>query len=140
MDISLKIKTLRLEKKMEQTELSELMNMSSAMISMYELGKKKPSLKAIYKLSEIFGVNPNYFLEEKLTESSSIIKSESISEKLYSELKLQFEFLQRNFERVIEENGRLSRTLENLTSTGNFLEGNNLSASPISEVVALAAA
>jgi transcriptional regulator with XRE-family HTH domain len=100
------------------------------MISQYERGKRKPPLKAIYKLAELFEVSPNFFLEENNELVQTESKSESISEKLYSELKLQFEFLQRNFERVIEENGRLSRTLENLTSTGNFQEGSNLSVSP----------
>lgn len=139
MGIGQKIKELRVRKNLTQMQLAEAIGMINDMVSFYEKEQKKPSLKAIEKMAKVFEVNTNYFLDEK--QESIQFNSESISEKLYSELKLQFEFLQRNFERVIEENGRLSRTLENLTSTGNFQEGNNLSALPIiGEVVTLAAA
>jgi transcriptional regulator with XRE-family HTH domain len=134
MNTGLKIKALRLEKKLEQTELADLMGMSSNMVSMYELGKKTPSLKAIQKMANVFGVSVNYFLDEE-NNNDLPVTNESITEKLYSELKFEFDFLRRNFERVIEENGRLSRTLENLSS--NFQGGNNQHALQECKVVTL---
>ena len=128
MDIGVKIKNLRSQKNLGQVELAKILGISDASISSYEIGRTKPSLKVIHKMADVFGVDVAYLIGESTSEIQVNTKDSSLTEKLYNELKSQFEFLQRNFERVIEENGRLSRTLENITSSGNFRAGNSYSA------------
>jgi transcriptional regulator with XRE-family HTH domain len=145
MDIGLKIKHLRIEKKWEQSDLAKKLNKSVEIISQYERGKSLPPLRVRYMLSEVFEVSPNYFLTESNELSETKAKSEtittSVADKAIEELKKQLDFMQRNFERVIEENGRLSRTIENFSANGNFLEGNGSYSSPVpGEVVILRAA
>lgn len=136
MDIGLKIRRLRIEKKLEQIELANMMSMSSNMISMYELGKKRPSVKAIVKMAEIFEVSPNYFLEEKVELiRSTNTNSSTITEKAVEELKVQLEFLRRNFEAVVQENRDLVRII-----SGNFPGGDGFGSSPLGEADTLMAA
>lgn len=135
MSIGQKIKHLRFKKNLEQNELAELIGMSSEMVSLYERNKNIPSPKAIKKIAKVFEVTPDYFLQENTEEITAIRnfnetntkKDDTITEKLYEELKKQIDFLQTNFSRVVEENGRLTKIVDNLTAGGNFPEGNNQS-------------
>ncbi len=135
MSIGQKIKLLRFKKNLEQNELAKLIGMSNDMISLYERDKNIPSPKAIKKIAKVFEVTPDYFLQENTEEITAIRnfnevntkKDDTITEKLYEELKKQIDFLQTNFSRVVEENGRLTKIVDNLTAGGNFQEGNNQS-------------
>ena len=57
-----RIKTLRLEKKMTQQELGDILNVTKVSIHCYETGKRVPTIDTIVDLSNIFGVDINYLL------------------------------------------------------------------------------
>lgn len=57
-----RIKQLRQRADMTQLELARSLNVSSALISAYELGERKPSLKILTQLTDIFQVSSDYLL------------------------------------------------------------------------------
>lgn len=57
-----RLKELRLEKEMQQTELAEMLNLRSSAISKYEKGITQPSIETLIKLSEIFEVTIDYLV------------------------------------------------------------------------------
>jgi len=63
--LSEKIKILREGRNLSQKELAEAIGVSDVMISLYEQGKKKPSLSTIVKLAEYFNVTTDYLLGAK---------------------------------------------------------------------------
>ena len=52
-----RIKQLRRRADMTQLELAQSLNVSSALISAYELGERKPSLKILTQLADLFQVS-----------------------------------------------------------------------------------
>ncbi len=58
MNIGSKIRKLRKEKKLTLEELSKKTGLSLSYISLIERGLKNPSLKALEKIAECFGINP----------------------------------------------------------------------------------
>lgn len=57
-----RIKQLRKENNLTQMELAKRLNMSDAIITMYENGKRTPSIEALVKLSQIFNCSVDYLL------------------------------------------------------------------------------
>lgn len=57
-----RIKRLRQRDNLTQQELAKRLNVSSALISAYELGDRNPSLKNLFELSDIFQVSSDYLL------------------------------------------------------------------------------
>lgn len=57
-----RIKQLRLKANLTQAELARILNVSSALISAYELGERKPSLELLVSLTDTFGVSSDYLL------------------------------------------------------------------------------
>lgn len=57
-----RIKQLRRRADMTQLELAQSLNVSSALISAYELGERKPSLKILTQLADLFQVSSDYLL------------------------------------------------------------------------------
>lgn len=62
MFIGSRLKGLRKEKKMTQSELGELLNVTKVSVCCYEKGTRTPSLETLDDLSNIFGVKVDYFL------------------------------------------------------------------------------
>ena len=62
MEISEKIKSLRLRQNMTQKELGELLDVSTVSIRHWESGTKNPSMFAIISLARIFRVSTDYIL------------------------------------------------------------------------------
>ena len=60
--VSEKIKSLRIKKGLTQSELAQLLNCSSSVISSYELGTKRPSYENLTTLARIFSVSTDYLL------------------------------------------------------------------------------
>lgn len=58
--IGKKIRDLRKENKMTQTELGKKLNLTKVSISCYENGSRLPSLETLYKICDIFGVTLPY--------------------------------------------------------------------------------
>ena len=57
-----RLRTLRTEKKITQTEMSLRLGISTIMISSYELEKRQPSYGVLIKLAAFFGVTADYLL------------------------------------------------------------------------------
>ena len=57
-----RLKNLREQKGMTQTELADLINVTKVSVCCYESGKRTPSLETLDDLSNIFGVRSDYFL------------------------------------------------------------------------------
>jgi transcriptional regulator with XRE-family HTH domain len=61
-NLSERLRTLRTEKKITQTEMSQRLGISTIMISSYELEKRQPSYAVLIKLAAFFGVTADYLL------------------------------------------------------------------------------
>ena len=57
-----RIKQLRLKAGLTQAELAQELKVSTALISAYELGERKPSLDLLAGLADVFGVSSHYLL------------------------------------------------------------------------------
>lgn len=57
-----KIRDLRNQKRMSQTELSKILHVSQQTVTKWETGKAEPSSSALTKLSEYFNVSADYLL------------------------------------------------------------------------------
>lgn len=57
-----RLRALRLEKRITQTEMSQRLGISTIMISSYELEKRQPSYDVLIKLAAFFGVSADYLL------------------------------------------------------------------------------
>lgn len=57
-----RIKQLRKEFKITQQELADKIGGAKCTIAMYENGKRKPSIKVLFKLSKIFDCSIDYIL------------------------------------------------------------------------------
>jgi transcriptional regulator with XRE-family HTH domain len=62
MKLGERIKELRKEKDMTQSELSILLEVDSSLISKWELGKKRPVYEDLIKMAKYFGVTTDYLL------------------------------------------------------------------------------
>ncbi|PMQ01457.1 MAG: XRE family transcriptional regulator [Dictyoglomus sp. NZ13-RE01] len=58
MDVGKKIKKLRKERRMTLEELSKKTGLSLSYLSLIERGLKNPSLKALQKIADSFGISP----------------------------------------------------------------------------------
>ena len=61
--VGLRIKYKRREKGMLQDELAEKMGIGAGQLSCIELGKYLPTTQNIYKICDILGEDPNYYLK-----------------------------------------------------------------------------
>lgn len=57
-----RIKELRQERKMKQSELGKLLRCTPTAVSNYETGFRSPDIETIHKLCEIFGCTSDYLL------------------------------------------------------------------------------
>lgn len=60
--VGIRIKHKRKEKDLTQDELSELMNISPGQLSCIERGVYLPTTQNVYKICDILGEEPNYYL------------------------------------------------------------------------------
>lgn len=61
-DISHRIKELREIKKLSQVQFAKALGVTSASISFYENGKRKPELSFLNTVTHVFGVNGNWLI------------------------------------------------------------------------------
>lgn len=57
-----RLKLLRIEKKLSQPELAQLVGVSKGMISFWENGINEPTIANLVKLSQILDVSADYLL------------------------------------------------------------------------------
>ena len=65
--IGRKIRTLRINRQMTQEDLAFMLETSPSYVSNIENGKKKPSLKKLGEISDIFGVSINDLLSVSIS-------------------------------------------------------------------------
>ncbi|MBO4600751.1 MAG: helix-turn-helix transcriptional regulator [Bacilli bacterium] len=57
-----RLRTLRINKGLNQHTLADMLGVSKSLISCYENGKRKPTIENIIAFMEIFGVSSDYLL------------------------------------------------------------------------------
>ena len=62
MEFSVRLKELRVDNDMSQTELAEKLNFKASAISKYEKGITQPSIDTLKSLAEIFSVTVDYLI------------------------------------------------------------------------------
>ena len=62
MEFSVRLKELRVDNDMSQTELAEKLNLKASAISKYEKGITQPSIDTLKNLAEIFSVTVDYLI------------------------------------------------------------------------------
>lgn len=78
--IGLKLKEIRLNNGMTQTELAKRLGLSHTTICLYESDSRKPSIARITEIATIFNVSADYFFygnveDEQLSEKMTTIKA-----------------------------------------------------------------
>ena len=73
-----RIKQLRNELNITQQELADKINCAKCTIAMYENGKRKPSIKVLFKLSKIFDCSIDYILGKSSVRSTEVIELSNI--------------------------------------------------------------
>ena len=61
-NLGTRLRTLRLERNITQTEMSKRIGVTKAMISSYELEQRQPSYDVLIKLAAYFGATTDYLL------------------------------------------------------------------------------
>ncbi|MCU5656434.1 helix-turn-helix transcriptional regulator [Bacillus mycoides] len=78
--LSIRVKTLRKERKWSQRELGEKVDVSESFISKVESGKKQPSREVTAKIAEVLNVTTDYLLgrseDHELNEEENKIVTE----------------------------------------------------------------
>lgn len=85
-----RLKDLRQEKKISQTELASALNISNRTISMYEQGNSEPNVEILSKIADYFNVTADYLIGRtscKNVENQSISDSLGIDERTIDILK-----------------------------------------------------
>lgn len=62
METSEVIRNLRIKNNLSSKELSKILNISESSVSLYESGKRKPSIGLIIKIADYFSVSTDYLL------------------------------------------------------------------------------
>jgi DNA phosphorothioation-dependent restriction protein DptG len=83
-DLGNRIKQLRINRQLNQTQLAKLLSCSSSVVSAYEANVRKPSLDNLASLARIFNVSTDYILgnpsrDPNLVDISALTDSQRIS-------------------------------------------------------------
>ena len=81
-----KIKLLRIQSKLSQEELAQKLYFSNSTISNWEKGLREVSMENLHNLSDFFGVNISYFLEDVSTPTKT--NKDSFQQIKYKEIRL----------------------------------------------------
>lgn len=83
----MRLRQLRLEKKLKQTEVAEMLSCSQGVYSRYESGEREPPFDIITRLADIYGVTVDYLLgREKPLISAQEKAPRAIDEQIMKEL------------------------------------------------------
>lgn len=78
-----RLRQLRTERKISQSELAAVLNISNRTISMYEQGNSEPNVETIIKIADYFNVTTDYLIgraNEKTPELQQLYESIGLSE------------------------------------------------------------
>lgn len=118
MSFGARLKGLRLEKNMQQSELGRLLNITNVAVSHYENDNRKPTPEIISKVSDIFNVSTDYLL------------GNTTSKRKYYDLTEKDEkSIETTLEKLVEEldNGLYSKDMEEYDEESRNLLINALS-------------
>lgn len=118
MSFGARLKGLRLEKNMQQSELGRLLNITNVAVSHYENDNRKPTPEIISKVSDIFNVSTDYLL------------GNTTSKRKYYDLTEKDEKnIEKTLEKLVEEldNGLYSKDMEEYDEESRALLINALS-------------
>lgn len=118
MSFGARLKGLRLEKNMQQSELGRLLNITNVAVSHYENDNRKPTPEIISKVSDIFNVSTDYLL------------GNTTSKRKYYDLTEKDEkSIEKTLEKLVEEldNGLYSKDMEEYDEDSRDLLINALS-------------
>lgn len=62
LDLSFRLKELRLEKRLRQDQLAALVGLEKSSISMYENDMRQPSYETLVRFADVFNVSTDYLL------------------------------------------------------------------------------
>ncbi len=108
MDFSTRLKELRTDNDMLQSDLAEKLNLKSSAISKYEKGLTQPSIETIKKLAEIFSVTIDY-----LVGASDIKNPYDVNRITPNEADLVDRFRRLSYENKIRIDERIKTMIEN---------------------------
>ena len=99
-----KIKSLRIQHKMSQTELAKRLGVSDSIISGYERGTRTPSVDVLINLKNIFNVSLDYFFNDEIEQNArlTVDLTDLTDEQFIIVAKLIDEFSKLNKERNME--------------------------------------
>jgi len=80
-DLGNRIKTLRLEKKLTQSQLGTLLGVTGSMVSSYETSIRMPSYEVLISLSVIFNVTTDFLLGKRY---NKVIKADELTDDEYT--------------------------------------------------------
>lgn len=83
-----RLKDLRIEKKLTQKQLADILHMQNTAVSKYELGERKPDQDTLIKLAKFFNTTTDYLLgnsDIRNPYQSNIIKTNNKEEDLVPE-------------------------------------------------------
>lgn len=95
-----RIKQLRTEKGLLQSEVAEYIDKSERMVGFYENGKRDPNTDTLIKLSELFNVSVDYILGK-----SNIRNTDEIN---INEIDIEFA---NGVKRLTEENKKIAKNI-----------------------------
>lgn len=75
MQLGNRLKELRQQKNISQTEFSNLMGISRSAVSMYEMGKRTPDYDVLCQFADFFHVSTDYLLGKTNVPTGTILKS-----------------------------------------------------------------
>ena len=118
MSFGAKLKELRMNKKMQQSELGNLLNLSPSTISLYESDNRKPTPEIITKVADIFHVSTDYLLGISTSKN-----------KYYDLTEKDEKNIEKTLEKLVEEldNGLYSKDMEEYDEDSRALLINALS-------------
>ena len=86
-----KIKELRKQKQLTQSELAAMLRISSSAVGMYEQGRREPDSETLLKLCDIFNVSSDYLLgkEDVIKKENGCVEVSDVFDELTEKLMAQ---------------------------------------------------
>ncbi|MBC9788585.1 helix-turn-helix domain-containing protein [Carnobacterium maltaromaticum] len=106
MTFGMRLKQLRTENKMTQTELGEKLNVTKASISGYENGTRNPDQESLVKIAEIFNVSTDYLLGKDENKKKYYELTDKDEKDISERLQVMIEDLENNAH-YSKENGEM---------------------------------
>lgn len=106
MTFGMRLKQLRTENKMTQTELGKKLNVTKASVSGYENGTRNPDQESLVKIAEIFNVSTDYLLGKEQNKKKYYELTDKDEKDISERLQVMIEDLENNAH-YSKENGEM---------------------------------